>query len=314
MAVPPSAQQAAQLAKKPRVLVTRAPGQGSELAEQLRALGADPVLVPAIELAPPTSFDALDRALADVQSFDWMLFTSANAVEAFANRWHGRAVLGTATPGRVPHPREAPSSIGRLLLSEPQDGRPPVPVPKIAAIGPATAQALEKIGFTVDLTPPQAVGESLASALLLYAAPIDRKPRRFLLIRAEEAREHLPETLRAAGAEVTVAPAYRTVIPEASVALLQSLFHAADAGAPIERIQAITFTSSSTARNLFALCAATGIALPETALRASIGPITTRTLAELGWPAHAEAAEATVLSLAQATMEALGKRKTEGAD
>lgn len=319
MAVLPATAPAAKPEAKPRVLVTRAPGQGSGLAEQLRALGADPILLPAIELAPPTSFDELDRALADFGSFHWLLFTSANAVQAFADRWQGRRApdaLTTApdalTTARVHLPWRGSTCMGGKLLPEPQEERPPFQTPKIAAIGPATGQALEKIGLTVDLTPPQAEGESLASALLPHARQPDGKPRRFLLIRAQEAREHLPETLRTAGAEVTVAPAYRTVIPEASVARLQSLFLAADAS-PL--VHAITFTSSSTARNLLALCAAAGVTLPETALRISIGPITTRTLVDLGWPAHAEAAEATVSALAQATMEALKKSGTlEGAD
>src|SRR5579875_3623907 len=73
-------------ARRPRVLVTRAAHQGSELAEHLRALGADPVLIPAIETADPTSFSTLDAALADLNHFHWLLFTSSNAVEAFARR------------------------------------------------------------------------------------------------------------------------------------------------------------------------------------------------------------------------------------
>ncbi len=288
---------------KPRVLVTRAAGQGSELAERLRGLGADPVLIPAIELAPPISYGALDCALANLESFDWILFTSANAVEVFAKRWQGGPALEPAAIDRVPLASAAPWSMGGLLRPALQGGEPRFHRPKIAAIGPATARVLGEIGFTVDLIPPQAVGESLASALLPYARPEEGRPRRFLLVRAEEAREHLPETLRAAGAEVTVTAAYRTVIPEGSVALLRSLFLPAGAGAPV---RAITFTSSSTARNLLALCAAAGVTFPESALRLSIGPITTRTLADLGLPAHAQAAEATVAALAQATMRALG--------
>ena len=168
----------------PRVLVTRSPRQSSELATQLSALGLEPVLVPAIELAPPSSFDALDAALAQLSSYDWLIFTSANAVEAFHRRLES---AGTARRSR-----------GAV---------------RIAAIGPATARALESVGLAAEVIPPQAVAESLTEALLPHARQADGSATRFLLVRAEDARDVLPDALRAAGAEVTIAPAYRTVVP-----------------------------------------------------------------------------------------------------
>lgn len=295
----------------PRVLVTRAPGQGSELAEALRALGAEPVLIPAIALAPPTSFEGLDDALARLPEFDWLLFTSANAVEAFGSR---QATLTEADPHRVSQAVQPPPGA---------KGRGGRPVPRIAAIGPATARALGLIGMAADLLPPQAVAESLAAALLPHVCRSAGEPAHFLLVRAEDAREHLPQTLRAAGAEVTVAPAYRTIIPTSSVELIKALLKvtargpsqapnpASDTTPPSELmrpIEAITFTSSSTARNLLALFEAAGVPLPPDALRISIGPITSRTLLDLGMPAHAEAREATVAALAEATLAALAVR------
>ena len=286
-----------------RVLVTRASHQGSDLADRLRALGAEPILIPAIETADPSSFAVLDAALADLNTFHWLLFTSANAVEAFVKRLPHPT--GNATPtaarDRVPHLRDSP--IVAKVGGAPQRFRGG---PQIAAIGPATARALEKIGRAPILVPPQAVAESLAEALLPHALQPDGTSTRFLLIRAEEAREHLPETLRAAGAEVTVAPAYRTVIPEGSVPLLRELF-AATSRPP----DAITFTSSSTARNLIAVCEAARVPLPAASLRVSIGPITSRTLHELGFPAHTEALEATVSALAEAVMRTLRARKAD---
>ena len=124
---------------------------------------------------------------------------------------------------------------------------------QIAAIGPATARALETIGIPPDLIPQHAVAESLADALLPHALQRDGTPTRFLLIRPEEAREHLPETLRAAGAEVTVVAAYKTIIPPGSIQAIQSLFtsdHPPDA---------ITFTSASTVRNLLTLLDSAGL-------------------------------------------------------
>jgi uroporphyrinogen-III synthase len=264
-------------AARPRVLVTRAAHQGSELADHLRVLGADPVLIPAIETTDPTSFAPLDHALAHLDDFHWLLFTSANAAEAFASRFSS----------------------------------PEAALPRIAAIGPSTARALQKHNLSPDLIPPQAVAESLAEALLPHARQPNGRPTRFLLLRAEEAREHLPETLRAAGAEVTIAPAYRTVLPSGSIDRIQTLFqpsHPARSPSPEPPVDAITFTSSSTARNLLALCEAAGVTLPEAALRISIGPITSQTLRDLGLPPHAEAPEATVAALAHTTLNALQNR------
>ncbi len=78
----------------PRVLITRSPRQASTLADQLRALGAEPVLIPTIDIADPTTFAPLDAALAQLDTFHWLLFTSANAVEAF----HRRLIARQATP------------------------------------------------------------------------------------------------------------------------------------------------------------------------------------------------------------------------
>ena len=289
---------------RPRILVTRSSRQASELAQRLRSLDLDPVLLPVIEIAEPTSFRALDAALASLISpgappaFHWLLFTSANAVDAFSRRRDHATGVHAALPASL----------------------------QIAAIGAATARALGEIGLAAFLVPAQAVAESLAEALLPHALQADGTPTRFLLVRAEEAREHLPQALRAAGAEVTIAPAYRTVIPEASVAVLQELFderpETPASRMPASRmpasvtgrllappsVHAITFTSSSTVRNLLGLCEAAGVTLPEAALRISIGPITTGTLRDFGLPPHAESPEATVTALAETVARTLQAR------
>jgi uroporphyrinogen-III synthase len=260
----------------PRVLVTRSPHQASALADQLRALGADPILIPTIELADPTSFVPLDAALTHLDNFHWLLFTSANAVEAFNKRLQalrGKAVSDSQVP----------------------------PSCRFAAIGAATARALEAVGFHVDLLPLQAVAESLAKALLPYALQPDGSPTRFLLLRAEIARDVLPEALRAAGADVTIAPVYRNIVPNDSIAALSELFS--------ERNNwpaAMTFTSSSTAANLLALLEAAGLSFPQEILRVSIGPVTSQTLRDLGLPPHAEAAEPSIPSLVAEVVKALG--------
>lgn len=245
------------------------------MGDRLRELGIEPVLVPAIELAEPASFHAIDEALRRLDRFDWLLFTSANAVEAMYRRAGQLGLSDLGLPGR--------------------DNL------KIAVIGKATAHALEAHGVVPDVIPAQAVAESLVEALLPHATSENGVAKRFLLVRAEEAREILPEALRAAGADVTIAPVYRTLIPEQSKDAVTEMFAERSHWPDV-----VTFTSSSTVRNLLALCEAAGLALPADIPRISIGPITSATLQELGLPADAEAKEATVASLAEAVAEFLG--------
>ena len=161
----------------PRILITRSPHQASELADALRALGADPILIPTIELTPPTTYAPLDAALTHLDQFHWLLFTSANAVEAFHQRLSSSSEIVILSGAKD------------LLLANSAHESERKTTSKIAAIGPATARALTTLGLTPNLIPPQAVAESLAAALLPHALQPDGTPTRFLLIRAEQARE-----------------------------------------------------------------------------------------------------------------------------
>jgi uroporphyrinogen-III synthase len=250
---------------RPRVLITRAAHQASALAEELCGLGAEPVFLPTIELAEPSSFAPLDEAITGLSGFDWLIFTSANAVEVFVGRG------GAAREGL-----------------------------KVAAIGAVTAGALDVAGFRADLVPGVATAEGLVEAL---QGVLNVRGGRFLLVRAEVGREVLPEALREAGAEVTVVAAYRTVVPAASVAGIQELF-----GEKGSWPDAITFTSSSTATNLLALLEVAGVRLPDEVLRVSIGPVTSQTLGDAGYPPHAEAVVSTVHGLAVAVVEAVAEK------
>jgi uroporphyrinogen-III synthase len=283
-----------------RVLITRSASQASELADRLCALHLEPILIPTIEVTDPDTFGPLDAALAQLSdcgdlgdidrepAFHWLVFTSANAVEAFHRRLSvGNGASFTPSISKGTGGVFAPEGNGRAGF-------------KIAAIGPGTARALEAIGFRADLIPPQAVAESLAASLVPYARRPDQSPTRFLLIRAEIARNHLPDTLRAAGAEVTIAPAYRTIAPAGSIAQMESLFRTRELWP-----DAITFTSSSTATNLQALLEAGGLSLPAGILRISIGPITSQTLREIGFPPDTEAKEPTLACLADTIAEAI---------
>ena len=260
-----------------RILITRTRSQASALAAGLVEHGAVPIVIPAIEIVPPSNFAVLDEVLVSLCDFDWVLFTSANAVEAAATR--------------ARHLR---------LDLRPQH---------LAAIGPATAAALAAAAITPQcppgLLPAIAIAESLRDQLLplLAERSADLAPAKIALIRAEAARDLLPEALRSAGALVTVAPAYRTVVPGASVDALRHSFSAPDSFA-----DAVTFTSSSTASHLAPLLAAAGLALPAATLRISIGPATSATLRELGMPPHAEAATPTISALIEALAQAFALR------
>ncbi len=259
-----------------RILITRTRRQASELAAQLESLAATAILIPTIEIVPPETYAPLDGAIARLHTFDWLLFTSANAVEAFHQR---RSLMIAHTPAASPPRPETPTN-------------PQTTLPRIGVIGPATAQAVQSIGLRIDLIPSQYIAESFAEALLPQAPG-----RSFLLVRASEARDHLPQTLTAAGATVTIAEAYRNQVPPGSVAALQYLF--SDAAHPPD---AITFTSASTARNLFDLLEQASLTLPSQITLASIGPVTSQTLRDLGHAPTIEATNPTIPALVEALL------------
>jgi uroporphyrinogen-III synthase len=251
--------------RRVRVLVTRAAGQASALAELLVERGFEPVMVPAIEIVAPESWCGLDAALTTLRAYDWVVFTSANAVRAFAER---AKVLGLgANPRRV------------------------------AVVGPATARAVEEVlGCEVDLMPGEFVAEALGEALV-HALNESRgsfasvgHPASVLVVRAAVARDVLLEMLAAAGARVTVAEAYRNVIPGGSASALRRSFE--EGG-----VDAITFTSGSTAVNLRGLLDAAGVEVPKGVVLASIGPVTSKAMREVGLEASVEAPESTIAGL-----------------
>jgi uroporphyrinogen-III synthase len=165
-----------------RVLVTRALHQAGSLSDGLRALGAEPVEVPVLEIRPPASFAAMDAALGQLGSYDWLILTSANAVHALVERV---TLLGISLEAKT--------------------------LPHVATVGEATASAARKAGLQVAFVPEKYVAESLVEGLHVEVAG-----QRILLARAEVARDVIPDALRAAGAVVDVVDAYRNVLPEAA--------------------------------------------------------------------------------------------------
>jgi uroporphyrinogen III methyltransferase/synthase len=169
-----------------RVLVPRPLEQGKHTAKAVRARGAEPVLVPLIDIAPAPDPDRLKRAVLEAADYDWVVFTSANGVERFF-----AVVRSVGRDARV---------FGKA---------------RIAAIGPKTAAELEQRGLMPDLVAREFVGEGLARDLLDKGPP-----GRVLVARALVARDALPDALRAAGAEVDVVAAYETKpVPDAGAAL-----------------------------------------------------------------------------------------------
>jgi uroporphyrinogen-III synthase len=248
-----------------RVLVTRAAHQAGKLSDGLRAIGAEPVEVPVLEVQPPASYEPLDSALRQFASYEWLILTSANSVRALVERL---AALGIVAPSSQIH---------------------------VAAIGSATAQAARDAGFLITLTPESYVAESLVSALQNRLAG-----KHVLLARAAVARDVIPDALREAGAVVDVVDAYRNAIPEtAPQRLVQAITRGLDAA---------TFTSSSSVTHLAEVTRAAGVPFPLKNVPAiSIGPITTQTLRELGWPPDAEANPHDIPGLIDVLLTALSR-------
>jgi uroporphyrinogen III methyltransferase / synthase len=227
------------------IVVTRTRQQASDLTDRLTALGADVIEAPTIELTPPSDWKPVDDALARAGEFDWIVFTSANGVQ-----FTRRRLFETGRDVRV---------FGRA---------------KLAAIGDATAAAIrETFSIQPDLCPTRFVAEALADE---FAARGEIAGKRFLLLRADIARPVLRERLEQGGAaQVLDLPVYETKIADQ---LPPSVLEALDAG----QVQWVTFTSSSTARNFATLLGPDYRDKLQGVRIASIGPITTQTLTELG--------------------------------
>ncbi len=250
------------------IVVTRTRQQSSDLSRALSELGAAVIEAPTIELEAPGEWSAVDEALEHIDEYDWVIFTSANGVKFVRQR----------------------------LLETVRDARAFYGV-KIAAIGDATAAAIrQQLCLNVDLCPETFVAEALADAL---ASGGEVAGRRFLLFRADIARPLLVERLTQEGAaRVSDISVYHT---RAATSLPAAFLAALDAG----EVSWITFTSSSTARNLVALLTpAQRERLPGIRL-ASIGPITTRTLKDLGLTPHVQAEIYNIPGLVQSMLAAM---------
>jgi len=245
------------------VVVTRAREQASELADVLKQMGARVYEFPTISVEPLDDYAEVEQAILGLGAVDWLVFTSVNGVKHF---WRQLGEIGLDT-----------RALGGC---------------SVAAIGPATAEALEKRGVTPDFVPAKYVAEDVVAGLLALGVA----GKNVLIPRAKVAREVLPEQLAKAGANVRVLPVYETRLAQQDPA---EIVDALEKG----RIQAITFASSSTVENFFTLLTPETLKKHPEVKIACIGPVTAKTLERFGFAAAIQPAEYTIPALA----EALGK-------
>lgn len=241
------------------IVVTRARPQASVLTGQLEQLGAHVLEVPTIKIAPPPDPAPLEQAVKNLSAYQWVIFTSVNGVEHFFAALHKQGLDSRAFAAA-----------------------------KLAAIGTETAAALGRQGLRVDVVPKTFQAEALAEAL----APHLQAGHKVLLVRAQQARDVLPQNLKALGARVNTVAAYQTLADttqrEALVTALQQ-----------NKVDCLTFTSSSTVRNL-ATALESNLNLLQKTTIAAIGPITASTCRELGLNVAVQASEYTIHGLVQA--------------
>jgi uroporphyrinogen III methyltransferase/synthase len=240
------------------ILVTRAADQAGEFSDLLVAEGARVYEAPTIAIVPSDDCPDLDRAIGTLGDFDWVVFSSANAVKHFFNRLAGQGkdarAFGTC---------------------------------RVCAVGPRTAETLSAQGIRADLIP----GDYKAEGVVAAFTTLPVAGTRVLFPRADRAREVIPAGLTALGAVVTAPTAYRNVVPDA-------LDPAVVAALEGRRIDCITFTASSTVTNLAAILGENLLLnLLEGVAVASIGPVTSRTCREFGLKVAIEPENYTLASL-----------------
>lgn len=248
-----------------KILITRPEEQNLLLSSKLRNLGATTVELPTITILSPQSTDRLDRSILRLLHYDWLIFTSVHGVRFFSQRLEA--------------------------LGEPLDKLKQV---KVAAIGPATAAALKRLGKEPDYVPVQYLSEKIAVGLG------DVKGKQILLPRADIASKNLPDLLRQRGAKVEEVVAYRTVIPEGlSADRVKSVLN--------QGIDVVAFTSPSTVRNLVQAVGTNELGVLLKGVKvACIGPVTAEATKKLGIHVDVVARAHTIDDLVEAIENDIG--------
>lgn len=242
------------------ILVTRARHQADGLAQALKSHGAEVISCPTIEIRPPENWKALDEALRNLRSYQWLVFTSSNGVSFFLRRFdetgHGRAELAAL---------------------------------KICAVGKKTADKLREERLQVDLTPDKFTAETLVSTFIRkYGVGQRIRGTRMLLPAAKSTRDVIRPSLAKLGVEVDVVEAYQNVLPDLSNEEVLALINQAQA-------DYVIFTSPSTVNNLAVLLDSDQLLaqLPQTRV-ACIGPVTAKAAEQCGLTVHLLPEEHTV--------------------
>jgi uroporphyrinogen III methyltransferase/synthase len=257
-----------------RVVVTRPRAQAADLVTRLERLGAEPIEAPTIEIAAPKDLAPLDGACAQIGTFDWVVFTSANAVSHFM----------------------------RSLLAGPGDVRDLKGV-KLCAVGPATAAALSQHSIRTDLVPAEHRASGVLRALRKNR---DLTGTRILLPRADLARDLLPAKLRQAGADVTAVTAYRTAPVDLETGDGPDIYRLL-----LERrVDIVSFTSGSSVKNFVR---ALGTEQAADLLRrvdvACIGPVTADVATRLGIKTTIMPSDYTVPAMVRAIVDHVGEEQ-----
>jgi len=251
-----------------RIVITRAPEQAQEFQRQLESLGAVVLSLPVVSFSAPADTAPLDRAIGSLETFDWVVFTSANAAHFFADRF---------------------SKLGRL--------RSGGSGPRCAAVGSATAAAAQQEGFTVDLVAGEFRGEALARDLCSAVVG-----KRVLLPRSDRAGRELPDALEKAGAHVTEVIAYHT---GGSGAADPGVIESVRAGR-VDVVSFFSPSAVENLRSLIGAEAFSR--LGARAAMAAVGPVTAEALRRAGVPIAIEAREATTESVADAIAKYFSSR------
>ncbi|MGB3210310.1 MAG: uroporphyrinogen-III C-methyltransferase [Desulforhopalus sp.] len=250
-----------------KIIVTRTREQASDLMAGLEEFGANCLEYSTIHIKPVDSYDVLDDELERLDEYHWILFTSLNGVKYFFERLYSKGMDARDLKG-----------------------------PDLAVVGKSTADLLLRYGLNADLIPSTFTGEGLAESLLDQGV----EGRNILIPRAVHAREILPETLRGAGAQVTVAPVYKNCPAEGDKENLRTELEKGD-------VEMITFTSSSTVRNFLEMVDAENQEELRTILAgvkiAAIGPITAKTVTDNGLRVDIQPEEFTIPALIQAIVD-----------
>ncbi|MCK5237025.1 MAG: uroporphyrinogen-III C-methyltransferase [Deltaproteobacteria bacterium] len=247
-----------------RVLVTRTRAQAEKFIDILETKGAQTVAVPVIKTVAPTSSAKMDQAIKKLSSYDWAIFTSVNGVKYFFKRLY---------------------SLG-LDIRE-------LKGVKICCIGPASRDEVTKRGIKVDLVPGEYVAEGVIREFQKKGVNSIRG-KRFLLPRAEVARDVIPKEIKKLGGKIDVAPSYKTICPKKEAEEIKSLIKKG-------KVDVVTFTSGSTVTNFVSLFKKNELTKALKSITvACIGPVTTKTAEDFGLTVKIKAKKYTLDGLASA--------------